>query len=70
MRKVCRCIPKPTHKPGTSETKSCTDCHLSKNKDNNAIMTQLFMQGTGLHQLHGSLLLGGWAANMACTASW
>ena len=35
------------YKPGRSETKSCTDCHLSKNKDNNAIMAQLLMQGTG-----------------------
>jgi hypothetical protein len=33
--------------PGRSETKSCTDCHLSKKNDNNAIMAQLFMQGTG-----------------------
>jgi hypothetical protein len=24
----------------------CTDCHLSKNRDNNAIMAQLLMQGT------------------------
>lgn len=33
--------------PGHSETKSCTDCHLSKKNDNNAIMAQLLMQGTG-----------------------
>jgi hypothetical protein len=32
--------------PGRSETKSCTDCHLSRNNDNNAIMAQLLMQGT------------------------
>lgn len=32
---------------GTFETKSCTDCHLSINNDNNAIMAQLLMQGTG-----------------------
>jgi hypothetical protein len=31
---------------GTSETKQCTDCHLSKQNDNNAIMAQLLMQGT------------------------
>src|SRR5207248_9340842 len=31
---------------GTTETKTCTDCHLSKNNDNNAIMAQLLMQGT------------------------
>jgi hypothetical protein len=33
--------------PGRSETKSCTDCHLSAKNDNNAIMGQLLMQGTG-----------------------
>lgn len=31
---------------GTFETKSCTDCHVSKAEDNNAIMAQLLMQGT------------------------
>ncbi len=31
---------------GKGETKSCTDCHLSVNNDNNAIMAQLLMQGT------------------------
>ena len=29
-----------------TDTKTCTDCHLSKNDDNNAIMAQLLMQGT------------------------
>jgi hypothetical protein len=33
--------------PGRSDTKSCTDCHVSKKEDNNAIMAQLLMQGTG-----------------------
>ena len=28
------------------ETKQCTDCHVSKKNDNNAIMAQLLMQGT------------------------
>ncbi len=32
---------------GTFETKSCTDCHLSIENDNNATMAQLLMQGTG-----------------------
>jgi hypothetical protein len=32
--------------PGRGDTKMCTDCHLSKNDDNNAIMAQLLMQGT------------------------
>ncbi|MBW3597880.1 MAG: hypothetical protein KY475_11475 [Planctomycetes bacterium] len=31
---------------GTSETKMCTDCHVSKDNDNNAIMAQLLMHGT------------------------
>ena len=35
------------YKPGRGETKSCTDCHVSKNEDNNAIMAQLLMHGTG-----------------------
>jgi hypothetical protein len=34
------------HRPGTHETKMCTDCHVSKQEDNNAIMAQLLMQGT------------------------
>ena len=32
--------------PGTTETKMCSDCHVSKDNDNNAIMAQLLMQGT------------------------
>ena len=28
------------------ETKTCTDCHLSEDNDNNAIMAQLLLQGT------------------------
>ncbi len=38
-----------THYPHTErkvETKTCSDCHLSKNGDNNAIMAQLLVQGT------------------------
>jgi len=35
-----------TPRPGTHETKMCTDCHVSKADDNNAIMAQLLMQGT------------------------
>lgn len=35
-----------TGRPGSFETKMCTDCHLSKQDDNNAIMAQLLMQGT------------------------
>jgi hypothetical protein len=35
-----------SHRPGTYETKMCTDCHVAKQEDNNAIMAQLLMQGT------------------------
>lgn len=52
---------------GTHETKMCTDCHVSQQEDNNALMAQLLMQGTnyvnfigkycwvaaGEHGLHG-----------------
>src|SRR5206468_7372661 len=37
------------HYPHTErkiETKTCSDCHVSQNKDNNAIMAQLLLQGT------------------------
>lgn len=34
------------HTERTVETKTCTDCHLSKDNDNNAIMAQLLLQGT------------------------
>ena len=35
------------HTERTRETKNCTDCHLSATNDNNAIMAQLLLQGTG-----------------------
>ncbi len=41
-----RAISPGAYLPGHSDTKMCTDCHLSKNNDNNAIMAQLLMQGT------------------------
>ncbi|HET8612510.1 MAG TPA: multiheme c-type cytochrome [Sphingomonas sp.] len=34
------------HTVRTTETKQCTDCHLSKANDNNAIMAQLMLLGT------------------------
>ena len=34
------------HTVRTKETKQCTDCHLSKDEDNNAIMAQLLLLGT------------------------
>jgi hypothetical protein len=35
------------HTERTKETKGCSDCHLSANNDNNAIMAQLLLHGTG-----------------------
>ncbi|MBD8524331.1 hypothetical protein [Pseudomarimonas arenosa] len=34
------------HTERRTETKRCTDCHVSDNNDNNAIMAQLLLQGT------------------------
>jgi len=34
------------HTERTTETKTCSDCHVSKANDNNAIMAQLLLQGT------------------------
>jgi hypothetical protein len=54
------------HTVRTTETKTCSDCHLSANDDNNAIMAQLLLLGTnyvnfvGLHAWTG--LEGGFAA--------
>jgi hypothetical protein len=38
---------------GRNDTKSCTDCHVSKANDNNAWMAQLLMHGTGYMNLIG-----------------
>ena len=35
------------HTVRKTETKTCEDCHLSRANDNNAIMAQLLIQGTG-----------------------
>jgi len=34
------------HTERKEETKTCSDCHISKENDNNAIMAQLLLQGT------------------------
>jgi len=34
------------HTERTTETKTCSDCHVSQSNDNNAIMAQLLLQGT------------------------
>src|SRR5207302_4961887 len=36
-----------------TETKGCTDCHISKNNDNNAWMAQLLLQGTNFVNFMG-----------------
>jgi hypothetical protein len=36
------------HTVRTTETRKCTDCHLSRDNDNNAWLGSLFMHGTGL----------------------
>ncbi|HEX6376370.1 MAG TPA: multiheme c-type cytochrome [Allosphingosinicella sp.] len=47
------------HTVRKTETKMCTDCHLSQQDDNNAVMAQLLLQGTnfvnfvGLHAFVG-----------------
>jgi hypothetical protein len=45
-----------THVPHTvraTETKGCTDCHVSKNNNNNAWMAQLLLQGTNFVNFMG-----------------
>jgi hypothetical protein len=45
-----------THVPHTvraTETKTCTDCHVSKANDNNAWMAQLLLQGTNFVNFMG-----------------
>ena len=39
------------HTERKTETKTCSDCHLSKDNDNNAIMAQLLALGNELRQL-------------------
>jgi hypothetical protein len=41
------------HTVRATETKVCTDCHVSKEGDNNAWMAQLLMQGTNLVNILG-----------------
>jgi hypothetical protein len=41
------------HTVRASETKMCTDCHVSRDGDNNAWMAQLLMQGTNLVNFMG-----------------
>ncbi|MEN9933152.1 MAG: hypothetical protein RIS17_1725 [Pseudomonadota bacterium] len=47
------------HTVRTQETKTCTDCHVSEDDDNNAVLAQLTLQGTnfinfvGMHAFFG-----------------
>jgi hypothetical protein len=41
------------HTVRAKETKTCTDCHYSEKKDNNAWMAQIVMQGTNLVNMMG-----------------
>src|SRR5262249_18239935 len=41
------------HTVRTKETKTCTDCHFSQAKDNNAWMANIVMQGTNLVNFFG-----------------
>ncbi|HTW50593.1 MAG TPA: hypothetical protein VME45_01710 [Stellaceae bacterium] len=41
------------HTERRTETKTCTDCHISKDNDNNAIMAQLLLLGTDYVNLIG-----------------
>jgi hypothetical protein len=41
------------HTVRATETRTCTDCHVSKGGDNNAWMASLLMQGTGLMNFVG-----------------
>ena len=48
------------HTVRTTETKTCNDCHVSKDNDNNAIMAQLLLQGTNFVNFVGyNAWLGG-----------
>lgn len=48
------------HTERKEETKTCTDCHLSRDDDNNAIMAQLLLQGTNFVNFVGfNAWLGG-----------
>ncbi|NNC73777.1 MAG: hypothetical protein HKN78_13010, partial [Sphingomonadaceae bacterium] len=48
------------HTVRLTETKQCTDCHLSEANDNNAIMAQLLLQGTNFVNFVG---LHAWTGN-------
>jgi hypothetical protein len=46
-------VPHTVRGRGARETKQCTDCHLSAANDNNAVVGQLLMHGTGFMNFVG-----------------
>jgi hypothetical protein len=44
------------HTVRAKETKGCTDCHVSRNEDNNAWMAQLLVQGTNFLNFMGKYI--------------
>ena len=52
------------HTERKTETKTCTDCHLSQANDNNAIMAQLLLHGTNFVNFVGFNAWVGSAANV------
>ncbi|MEC5163988.1 MULTISPECIES: hypothetical protein [unclassified Janthinobacterium] len=55
------------HTERKEETKTCTDCHISKNNDNNAIMAQLLLQGTNFVNFVGFNAWTGEAGHVEAT---
>src|SRR5262249_49943695 len=51
------------HTVRATETKTCTDCHVSAKGDNNAIMANLLMQGTNFVNFMGRYLYTGEGSN-------
>ena len=47
------------HTVRTKETKGCTDCHVSKDGDNNAYMAMTLMQGTNFYNFIGRYAYAG-----------
>jgi hypothetical protein len=47
------------HTVRTRETKTCTDCHISRDNDNNAWMAQLLLQGTNFVNFMGRYIYVG-----------
>ena len=50
------------HTERKTETKTCSDCHVSRANDNNAIMAQLLLLGTNLRELRGPNAGSAWTA--------